>query len=94
MIPAAKLESLTRRFAEVEQLLCDPKTLSEPQALTTLNRERAQLLPVVESFGKWTHLTKQIADDREALSDPELGPLAEAELPELTAAFAALPHEV
>ncbi len=87
MIPAAKLESLSRRFAEVEQLLCDPKTSTDPQALTTLNRERAQLLPVVESFGKWTHLTKQIADDREALSDPELGPLAEAELPELTAAL-------
>jgi peptide chain release factor 1 len=94
MIPAAKLESLTRRFAEVEQLLCDPKTLSEPQALTTLNRERAQLLPVVESFGKWTHLTKQIADDKEALSDPELGPLAEAELPELAAALEALEREI
>jgi peptide chain release factor 1 len=94
MIPAAKLESLTRRFAEVEQLLCDPKTLSDPQGLTTLNRERAQLLPVVESFGKWTHLTKQIADDREALSDPELGPLAEAELPELTAALEALEREI
>ena len=94
MIPAAKLESLSRRFNEVEQLLCDPKTLSDPQALTSLNRERAQLLPVVESFGKWTHLTKQIADDKEALSDPELGPLAEAELPELVAQLEALEREI
>jgi len=94
MIPAAKLESLSRRFKEVEQLLCDPKTLSEPQALTTLNRERAQLLPVVESFSKWTYLTKQIADDKEALTDPELGPLAEAELPELNAQLEALEREI
>ena len=94
MIPAAKLESLSRRFAEVEQLLCDPKTLSDPQAITTLNRERAQLLPVVESFGKWTHLTKQIADDKEALSDPELGPLAEQELPELNARLETLEREI
>jgi peptide chain release factor 1 len=94
MIPAAKLESLSRRFAEVEQLLCDPKTLSEPQALTSLNRERAQLLPVVESFGRWTYLTKQIAEDREALSDPELGPLAEQELPELVAQLEALEREI
>jgi len=94
VIPAAKLESLSRRFAEVEQLLCDPKTLSDPQAITTLNRERAQLLPVVESFGKWTHLTKQIADDKEALSDPELGPLAEQELPELTARLETLEREI
>jgi peptide chain release factor 1 len=94
MIPAAKLESLSRRFKEVEQLQCDPKTLSDPHALTTLNRERAQLLPVVESFAKWTYLTKQIADDKEALSDPELGPLAEAELPELVAQLEALEREI
>lgn len=94
MIPAAKLESLTRRFAEVEQLLCDPKTLSDAQAYTTLNRERAQLLPVTEAFAKWTHLTKQIADDREALSDPELGPLAEQELPELVASLETLERDI
>jgi peptide chain release factor 1 len=94
MIPAAKLESLSRRFEEVEQLLCDPKTLSDPNALTRLNRERAQLLPVVESFGKWSHLTKQIADDREALADPELGPLAEQELPELLAKLEQLERDI
>ena len=94
MIPAAKLESLTRRFAEVEQLLCDPKTLSDPQALTTLNRERAQLLPVTDAFSKWTYLTKQIADDEDALSDPELGPLAQQELPELNAKLEQLEREI
>jgi peptide chain release factor 1 len=94
MIPAAKLESLSRRFAEVEQLQCDPKVLSDSRAMTALNRERAQLLPVVEAFGKWTHLTKQIADDREALSDPELGPLAEAELPELVSQLEALERDI
>ncbi|HET6598689.1 MAG TPA: peptide chain release factor 1, partial [Burkholderiaceae bacterium] len=94
MIPAGKLEALSRRFAEVEQLLCEPKTLSDPQALTTLNRERAQLLPVTEAFAKWTQLTKNIADDREALSDPELGPLAEAELPELLSQLEKLEREI
>jgi len=94
MIPAAKLESLSRRFAEVEQLLCDPKTLADPHAITTLNRERSQLLPVTEAFGKWTHLNKQIADDREALSDPELGPLAEQELPELAAKLETLERDI
>jgi peptide chain release factor 1 len=94
MIPAAKLESLTRRFSEVEQLLCDPKTLADPQALTSLNRERAHLLPLTEAFAKWASLTKQIADDKEALSDPELGPLAEAELPELNEKLEGLEREI
>lgn len=40
---------------------------------------------VVEAFDAWENLTKQILEDREALSDPELGPLAEEELPELEA---------
>jgi peptide chain release factor 1 len=94
MIPAIKLESLSRRFAEVEQLLCDPKTLSDPQALTSLNRERAQLLPVTEAFTRWTALNKNIADDKEALSDPELGPLAEQELPELVGKLEVLEREI
>jgi len=94
MIPSGKLETLSRRFAEVEQLLCDPKTLSDNNALTSLNRERAQLLPVTEAFGRWTYLNKQIADDREALSDPELGPLAEQELPELLGQLEALEREI
>src|SRR6185312_3415482 len=64
------------------------------QALVTLNRERTQLSPVVAAFKKWTHLNKQIADDKEALSDPELGPLAEAELPELNAQLEALEREI
>mgnify|MGYP000316901612 CR=1 FL=1 len=94
MIPAGKLESLTRRFAEVEELLCDPKMQSDQHAVTKLNRERAHLLPVVESFGRWTYLTKQIADDKEALSDPELGPLAEQELPELVAQLEELERSI
>jgi peptide chain release factor 1 len=94
MIPAGKLESLSRRFSEVEQLLCDPKMLADPQALTSLNRERAHLLPLVESFQKLKALTKQIEDDKEALSDPELGPLAEQELPELNQKLAELERSI
>ncbi len=85
MIPQEKLAKIVRRHAEVEQLLCDPSVLSDPDALRSLNRERTQLGPVVEAFGKWQLLEKQIAEDREALDDPELGPLAREELPELEA---------
>lgn len=94
MIPEQKLEAVTRREAELSQLLCDPETHANPRKLQQLNRERAHLLPIVEAFGRYKSLQKQIQDDREALSDPELGPLAAEELPELEAKVANLERDI
>ncbi len=83
MIPTDKLQAFTRRQDEIEQLMCDPGTIADPRKLNELNRERSQLTPIVACFKEWSSLTKQIAEDKEALNDPELGPLAREELPEL-----------
>ncbi|MBN1612358.1 MAG: peptide chain release factor 1 [Polyangiaceae bacterium] len=83
MIPEEKLNTLVRRSAEIDQLLCEAGVLSDPARLRALNREQHQLMPVVEAFRQWQELSRQIRDDREALDDPELGPLAREELPEL-----------
>lgn len=83
MIPVGKLESIVRRYAELEQLLCDPKVLADPQKLNSLNRERAGLTGVVEAFQEFRSVERNVSEDREALSDPELGPLAQEELPQL-----------
>ena len=83
MLPRQKLEGLTRRHAELEQLLGDPAVLTDVKKLNALNRERAQLTPLVESFGRYRTIERNIAEDKEALSDPELGPLAREELPGL-----------
>src|SRR5690606_21970529 len=94
MIPELKLEAVTRREAELSQLLCDPEVHANPKRLQELNRERGHLLPIVEAFAKYRALQKQIKEDREALSDPELGPLAAEELPELEARLADLDREI
>jgi peptide chain release factor 1 len=83
MLPLRKLEGLVRRHAELENLLCDPAVFADPKRIYTLNRERAQLAPIVETFSLYRGLERQIADDREMLSDPELGPIAREELPGL-----------
>jgi peptide chain release factor 1 len=85
MLPRQKLEGLKRRFSELEQLLCDPDVFGDPKKLNTLNRERVELSPVVEAFQNYQNLERSIAEDKEALSDPELGPLAREELPGLEA---------
>ncbi|MCC6559137.1 MAG: peptide chain release factor 1 [Polyangiaceae bacterium] len=83
MLPIAKLEAVARRFQELEHLLCSPAVLADPNALQKLNRERSDLEPVVAAFARLRDVERRIADDREALGDPELSELAQAELPGL-----------
>ena len=85
MLPIEKLNAVKRRYQELEQLMCDPAVLADRDKLSSYHKERSQLAPVVDAFDGYTALERRIAEDREALSDPELGPLAEEELPQLEA---------
>lgn len=94
MIPVGKLESIVRRYAELDQLLCDPKIFGDPKQLNTLNRERSGLSGIVEAFQEWRQVDKHVAEDREALTDPELGPMVKQELPELEAKLVDLEQRI
>lgn len=83
MLPTKKLEALTRRYHELDHLLCMPEVLASHAKMQEYNRERSDLEPVIEAFGRLQDLEKRIAEDREALADPELRELVELELPEL-----------
>ncbi len=83
MIPEDKLNAVLRRYAELEQLMCDPAVISDPKRLQTLTKERGGIQPLVEAFERWRQLKQEIDGHREALKDPELGELAEEELPQL-----------
>jgi peptide chain release factor 1 len=94
MIPVGKLESMVRRYAELDQLLCDPKIFGDQQKLNSLNRERSNISNIVEAFNEWRAVDKHVAEDREALNDPELGPLVKQELPELEEKLANLEQRI
>ena len=83
MLPIAKLEQLSRRYGELDDLLCQPAVLADRHQLSKLNKERTELEPVVQAFSRYRDLEKKIKDDEEALADPDLRELAEMELPEL-----------
>jgi peptide chain release factor 1 len=83
MLPIEKLEQLSRRHTELDELLCRPEVLSDRNQLSKLNKERADIEPIVLKFGLYREVEKKIKDDQEALSDPELRELAMLELPEL-----------
>src|SRR5690606_17358366 len=46
------------------------------------------------AFGRWQRVTKQLEEDRAALSDPELREMAEEEIPVLEAELASLEKEL
>jgi len=94
MVPVEKLHTLARRLEEVESLLCDMTVVSNPARLRELGRERSSLQSLVDTFRQWQNVSKRVAEDRAALSDPELGELARDELPELEAQLAKLEEEL
>ncbi len=94
MLPIEKLQAIRRRCQELDQLLCEPAAIADHNRLTELNRERMQVSAVVETFDQWADVGRRIAEDREALSDPELGALAAEELPELEAQREALEQRI
>src|SRR5512136_2102040 len=94
MIPLDKLEGFVRRHEELEELLCAPEVFSSPDRLQELNRERSRLDPLVAAFRQWQTARKRIAEDREALEDPELGPLVREELPRLEAELTELEQRI
>ena len=83
MLPTDKLESLSARYREIEELLCQPNVVSDAKRYTGLTKERAELQQVVEAYGRYGQVVEDLAGHREALSDPDLRELAADEIPAL-----------
>jgi peptide chain release factor 1 len=85
MLPIDKLDELVRRYGELEELLCRPEVLSDRAKLSKLNKERSDLEPLVNAFSRFRELDKRARENAEALGDPELRELAQADLAEIDA---------
>ncbi len=83
MIPIDQLKQFCRRLEEVNELLCDPAILTAPQKMRELNQERTRIEPINAAFERFNQLSSQIEENKEFLTDPEMGPLAKEELPSL-----------
>jgi peptide chain release factor 1 len=81
MLPIDRLEQLVTRYGKLQEQLCLPDVLADRTRLSKLNKERSDLEPLVEAFGHYRDVEKKIRENEEALADPELRDLAQAELP-------------
>lgn len=94
MIPLDKLESVSKRYREVEHLLCTPEVLADAQKSRKLNEERATIEPLVQAFASWQKTQRDLAESEALLGDPEMKELAQAEIPQLRSELARLEQEV
>ncbi len=81
----SKLESVLKRYNELERLLSDPATASDRVKFVEYSKERAQLEEMVEKYIEYKKLSKEIEENSELLksSDEELRELAKEELDRL-----------
>lgn len=93
-LPIERLEQLSRRHAELDELLCTPAVLADHDKLVRLNRERSELGGIVTGFSDYLRVLADIEANTAALSDPELHALAQDELSGLAMRKQRLEHEL
>jgi peptide chain release factor 1 len=94
MLPIEKLESLVARNEELERLLCEPEVLQDKRRYAAVSKERGELVPLIKAYESYTKIQRQVAEDREALNDPELREMVLEELPELERELGRLDREI
>lgn len=80
-----KLELLVERLDEVNHLMTDPEIINDQNKFRNLNKEHAQLSPVVETFNQFIQSEGDLEEAKEMIKsgDPDLKEMGQEELPEL-----------
>lgn len=85
---------LQARLAQLEAQLQDPAVASDISKLTALNKEYANLRPIVVEFSKYIKMMDDKAGAEAMLSDPDMKAMAQEELDGLREAIPALEEEL
>lgn len=91
-----KLKEVERRYQQLENLLAEPKILSNPKEMQKLAREHAELAKLVETYRAYQNVEREIQASQDLLSesDEEIRDLAKAELHSLRERQTALEEEM
>ncbi|OGC93767.1 MAG: peptide chain release factor 1 [candidate division Zixibacteria bacterium RBG_16_53_22] len=80
------LETNEKRFAEITELLADPRTIADKNRYRELTKEHSSLAEIIEVGKQFRYLFSQVEENREIVSssnDQELVELAQTETAEL-----------
>ena len=74
-----KLREIEKKYREIEARLSQSETYADRELFTALSRERAELEPLMETYGQYLAAEKAAEEAEALLSDQELGELAREE---------------
>jgi peptide chain release factor 1 len=74
-----KLQAIEAKYSQIEARLAAPETYGDPAQVAQLNKEQAELQPLVETFRAYQKALSAREQARELLSDPEMKELAQEE---------------
>ena len=75
-----KLDHLSERLVEINQLLMQEGSTANMDNYRKLNREHAELTPVVELYYRYQQAQQDISSAQEMMSDPEMKEFAQEEI--------------
>ncbi len=92
----AKLESLERKYEELEKELSSPDVFDDQDRYKKLTKSHADLADVVVLFRKYRSLKEELEENKEMLSDsdPEIRQMAEAEIKSIRAELPKIEEEM
>ena len=89
-----KLQPFLNRYNEISTLLSDEKITQNIKKLTELSKEQSDLQKIVDKANEYIETLNAIEENKELLSDNELGELAKEELKELEPKVPQLEEEI
>jgi peptide chain release factor 1 len=81
-----KLKSVEKRYDDLNQLLSDPKIISQQSEFQKYAREQSELSPIVQKYQSWQKIDRQLQENKNILDeeqDPELVEMAQEDLADL-----------
>jgi peptide chain release factor 1 len=80
-----KLESIAKRYQELDDLMSQPEVALDYERLQALARERASIEDMVAKYKEYEAVVKSIEETKPMLDDEEMAPLVREELEQLRA---------
>ncbi|AHF97393.1 MAG: peptide chain release factor 1 [Desulfurella sp.] len=78
-----KLESLEKKYNDIQKQMSSNEVLNDYEKLKTLNEELKKITPIVEKYKLYKNIQEQIKQNEELLKDNELKELAKEEIKDL-----------
>lgn len=92
-----RLQSIVDRYEELNELLCDPDVVSDPDKLRQYSKEQSDLQDKYEAYKQYKAVSDQLADAKSMLEenlDAEMREMVRQEIDELSAQEAKLAEEI